>query len=88
MGSDEKLIKKIFRSEIPKDITFQELKRLLKNVGFVLQNQRGSHHSYKHAKLKYILTITAHSDKEQIKPVYIKIVKDALEDIGINGEQI
>lgn len=87
MGSNNKLINKILRKDTPHDITFDELNRLLLYLGFILQTQNGSHRNYKHEKLQYLLTIATHGNKSQVLAVYIKNVKKAFEEIGINGEE-
>jgi predicted RNA binding protein YcfA (HicA-like mRNA interferase family) len=82
MGANEKLLEKMRRIPTPNDITMNELDRLLRSEGFVIQSQNGSHLNYKHENLKYILTIVSHDKKQEVKVVYIKNTLNALDELG------
>lgn len=81
MGSTEKLWAKIRRHPLPCDITMNELDRFLRSKGFILHSRSSSHLNYKHKNLDYILTIVAHDFRDQVKPVYIKNVVIALDEL-------
>ncbi|HCT62990.1 MAG TPA: hypothetical protein DIC19_02710 [Erysipelotrichaceae bacterium] len=87
MGADEKLMIRIFGRKVPNDITFKELSRFLINIGFILQTHKGAHYNFKHPNLVYILTIDSHDERKPVNKVYINKVKEALEELGINGEE-
>jgi predicted RNA binding protein YcfA (HicA-like mRNA interferase family) len=81
MGTSDKLLFRIFGLKIPNDISMKELDRLLTRSGFILQSKVSAHYNYKHPNLKYILTIDAHDFRKEVKPIYIKKVKEALEEL-------
>ncbi|MGB7595372.1 MAG: type II toxin-antitoxin system HicA family toxin [Erysipelotrichaceae bacterium] len=58
-----------------------ELDRFLKSRGFILHSQDSAHLNYKHKDLVYILTIDAHSMKDQVKTIYIRKILSALDEL-------
>jgi predicted RNA binding protein YcfA (HicA-like mRNA interferase family) len=75
MSQFEKFKARVTQARLPKDITATELQSFMEKYGFVLSHKSGSHFSYKHISLDYIITIPMHSP---IKHSYIAIVKDAI----------
>ncbi len=68
MGKYDKLIKKLLNN--PKDICFEELKKVLNNNGYIETNTGGSHYVFRKDGFSNI-TIPR---KKPIKIVYIKHV--------------
>jgi predicted RNA binding protein YcfA (HicA-like mRNA interferase family) len=81
MGVNDKLLLKMRRHPVPNDVTMNELDRFLRSRGFVLHSQDSAHLNYKHKGLFYILTIDAHSMKEQVKAIYIRKILSALDEL-------
>lgn len=75
MSKKDKLIASIQNN--PKNVSFETLKKVLEQNGFILRSVKGSHHTFKRDKEK--ITIPYHNP---IKVVYVKL---ALE--FITGEQ-
>lgn len=87
MGKNEKLLNRIFGRKTPSDITFQELRRMLEHYDFILSTYNAAHYNFKHPNLTYIITIDSHDKSRPLNKVYIDKVKDALEELGIKGEE-
>lgn len=82
MGTLDKLIDKVISGPIPKDVTYQELDRLLLSVGFKKrEGGKGSHLVYYHDDLSRVLPIPVHGN--HVKAVYIKQAREALQDLGV-----
>lgn len=59
----------------PKNVSFEDLRQLLEDYGFVLQRSSGSHHSFKvQIKGEYILFVVPYR-----RPVKSNYVRDALQ---------
>lgn len=82
MGTLDKLIDKVMSGPVPRDITYQELERILLSVGFKKrEGGKGSHLVYYHYGLPSILTIPVHGN--HVKAIYVKMAREALQDLGV-----
>ncbi|MDI6736132.1 MAG: type II toxin-antitoxin system HicA family toxin [bacterium] len=72
MSMIEKLYQKIKNN--PKNVRFEEIERLLLNIGFEeRQAQKGSsHYIFYHKKLKNNIVIPKPHQAKHVKPIYIK----------------
>ncbi|PAF50840.1 type II toxin-antitoxin system HicA family toxin [Helicobacter sp. 13S00477-4] len=66
MSSKDKLLKNIQNN--PKNVSFEDLKKVLEQNGFILDRAKGSHHTF----YKGDITITI-PYKKPIKEVYVKM---------------
>jgi len=76
MGHYQKLFEKLKNN--PKDATFEELDKLLTQVGGFTRRAPGSgssHYTYSHPDLKDIITVVKN---KPVKPVYVKRALEAL----------
>ena len=73
MTKKEKLFKRLL--ELPKDLRFEELDKILVSVGYVLERTRGSHAIYTKSGAN-TLTIPRKS------PVKSYLIQQVLEEIG------
>lgn len=74
MSKRDKQIDKLRRN--PKNIRFQDIDTLLLGLGF-RRRQRGSHHVYSLGRYR----ITVPHRKPFIKPVYVKLLLEILEEL-------
>jgi predicted RNA binding protein YcfA (HicA-like mRNA interferase family) len=69
----------------PKNVSFEELRRLLEDFGFVLERSSGSHHSFKvQIKGEYILFVVPY--RRPVKPNYVKDALQFIEEIEAQME--
>jgi predicted RNA binding protein YcfA (HicA-like mRNA interferase family) len=66
MSRREKLLAKMRNS--PQNIRFGEVDSLLRQEGFVLFNQRGSHQSYHHSDGRVVTIVVPHSGRKTFHP--------------------
>ena len=78
MSKFEKFKSRIMQGKIPRDITCKELQSFMIQYGFELNSKSGSHYTYKHEGLDYLITIPMH---DHVKFVYIKDVRDAIQEL-------
>lgn len=83
MSKWEKLLAKILN--LSKELRFEELRKVLKSYGYIMENPRGgsSHYVFRKAGHNPI-TVPKH---EPIKVVYVKIVREIVEREENNGER-
>lgn len=74
----EKLINRIKNN--PKTVKFEELDKLLQNVGFERRQPRGGSSHYTYGIADKILTVPC--KKPYIKVIYVKMAIKLLEDLG------
>lgn len=81
MTKKDKLFEKIKNN--PKNVSFTELRQLLKDESFSLERISGSHHIFR--KGNYIFVIPMHDN--QVKSVYAKRVIELIEETRkVKGE--
>lgn len=61
----------------PRNVRFAEIEAFLKSIGYRLDRQRGSHHTFAKAGWP---SVTIPKQKPQVKKVYIDNLVDALEE--------
>ena len=76
MSVIDKLIKKIERKPISKDITLLELQTYLTHYGFKNDRVNGSHNNYVNKERGLLVTIPCHG--KEIKAIYIKLAVEAV----------
>ena len=77
MSKYEKLLERI--KALDKGLTFEELQKVLQKNGYVAYNSGSSHYTFRKSQIEKI-TLPRH---KPMKIVYIKLVKEALEQEGI-----
>ena len=84
MSKWDKLIERI--CTLPKDVRFDELRKVLESYGYVMNAPKGgsSHYTFRKAGTQPI-TIPKH---EPIKKVYIEMVKRVVESEASNDENV
>lgn len=82
MSKWEKLLARI--CTLPKDVRFDELRRVLEGCGYTMYAPRGgsSHFTFRKPGCAPV-TVPKH---EPIKRAYVEIVRDIVESEGINDE--
>ena len=78
MGRREKLLLKMCNS--PGSIRFSQVQALLRYEGFVLFNQRGSHHTYHHSDGRLLTIVRPHGRHKTCHP---DDVRKLLEVLGL-----
>ena len=75
MSQFDKLIKRI--CSLPKDVRFEELKKILVHYGYSMMETRGgsSHVSFRKNGEELIITIPRH---EPVNTTYVKLVRDII----------
>ena len=83
MPKKEKLLEKLTRSSIPKNVTIDELDALMKQCGCQKgSGGRGSAISYYHTQTGRILRFDGPHPGKELYPYQVKMVKAYLRDIG------
>ncbi len=77
MARREKLIEKMRNS--PLNVRFSEVDALLRNEGFVLFNQRGSHRTYHHLDGRLITIVVPHGRRKTCSPSDTKKLLEILD---------
>jgi predicted RNA binding protein YcfA (HicA-like mRNA interferase family) len=77
MARRDKLLDKMRRS--PHDIRFAEVETLLRQEGFVLFNQRGSHCTYHRADGRLLTIVRPHGKRKTCSPHDIRKLLEAIE---------
>ena len=75
MSKLQKILNKILSGLSDKNISFDDLRNLLLNLGFV-ERIKGSHHILTHEKIEEILNIQSKSGK--VKPYQVKQIRNIL----------
>lgn len=83
MAKFHKIWSKIKDKPYRSDIRMAELDLLLVNVGFQLRSQNGSHRCYLFPENGIVLTIPCRNDTDCLKPAYIKMVYEKIEELEI-----
>lgn len=76
MSRRDKLIAKMRNS--PGSIRFTQVNALLRYVGFVLFNKRGSHHTYHHADGRLMTIVVPHAGRKTCHPADIRRLLEVL----------
>lgn len=79
MTKKEKRLARIRQN--PKNVSFNELRQVLEDYGFVMKRSRGSHHIFDAQVDEQILTLTIPLTKPHLKAVYVKEALKAIEAI-------
>ena len=67
-----------------KPLTYKELIKILKDHGFTLKRQKGSHQIYKNDKTNVMVIVPLHGKN---KPIKIGTFKAIVKQSGINAKQ-
>lgn len=84
MGKYEKLILKILRESSDANISFNDLRELLKRLGFQ-ERTRGSHHVFRRDGVEE--KINLQSDSAKAKPYQVRQVRLILIKYKLSGEE-
>ena len=84
MGKYDKLILKILRGSSDANIRFNDLRELLKMLGFE-ERTRGSHHIFRKEGVEE--KINLQSDSAKAKPYQVRQVRSILVKYRLSGEQ-
>jgi predicted RNA binding protein YcfA (HicA-like mRNA interferase family) len=69
----------------PKNVSFDDLRTLLEDYGFVLERSSGSHHSFKvEINGEYILFVLPY--RRPVKPNYVKDAVKLIEEIEVQSQ--
>ncbi|MCA1963054.1 MAG: type II toxin-antitoxin system HicA family toxin [Prosthecobacter sp.] len=79
MSSKTKLLKKLNNIASDKNWTLADAEQLLTQHGFTMRNTGSSHRVWSHPSLASGISLAAHG--KDIKPCYIKIIREALAEI-------
>jgi|GEM_PF-5585640 len=79
MSSKSKLLAKLSNVASDKGWTLADAEMLLTLHGFTKRNTGSSHRVFTHPGLRDAVTLAAHG--KGIKPIYIKIIRQALADL-------
>lgn len=63
----DKEIQKLWDS--PKNVTFEELRKVMEREGFVVEQPKGDDYTFRHPNVPEILTVP--SKRKQVLPVYV-----------------
>jgi predicted RNA binding protein YcfA (HicA-like mRNA interferase family) len=77
MGRDEKQLAKLLSGSSDNAFTFEDLAGLLTRHGWRLDRVKGSHHTFVNAT-GYVITLPR--KRPQMKAVYVKTVRNALQN--------
>lgn len=83
MGKYEKLILTILRGSSDANISFSELRELLKRLGFQ-ERTRGSHHIFRKEGVEE--KVNLQSDRAKAKPYQVRQVRSVLIKYRLSGE--
>lgn len=84
MGKYDKLILKILRGSSDANISFNDLRELLKKLGFE-ERTRGSHHVFRKKGVEE--KINLQSDSANAKPYQVRQVRSILVKYRLSGDQ-
>lgn len=84
MGKYEKLILKILRGSADANISFSDLRELLKRLGFQ-ERTRGSHHVFRKEGVEEKINLQSGSGKA--KPYQVRQVRSILVKYQLSGEE-
>lgn len=70
MTSYRKLLEKVRNN--PKNVTFQELERLMNGAGFSCNPGKGDHYRFTHPKLNHPIIVDSRGKRKDLAPIYVK----------------
>lgn len=86
MAKKEKRLERL--RQHPKNVSFDDLKQVLEDYGFILRKVTGSHHTFKKQAEGKSWTITIPFRKPHVKSTYVKQVLAIIEEIeAAEGEK-
>lgn len=83
MAQVDKLIDKIKSKPTPRNIKWDDLVTLLKNLGYKVIKNGGSGRKFYHAEKDNMIHIHEPHPGNEVKPCYIENVRETLEEIGL-----
>jgi predicted RNA binding protein YcfA (HicA-like mRNA interferase family) len=83
MAKAEKIIERIRSKPTPNNIKWDELVNVLTHLGYRTLNQAGSRRRFHHEQLNHVICLHRPHPDNEVKPVYIRQVREALEDLGL-----
>jgi predicted RNA binding protein YcfA (HicA-like mRNA interferase family) len=83
MSKWSKLYESLLRNP-DQSVRFADLERLLEAFGFAFKRSKGSHRSYKHVNVPFVLTIQPHG-KEAV-PYQVKRLLEVVRDFDLHME--
>lgn len=88
MSQTDKLVSRLVDREQYKNLTFEELRRLLKRCGFQ-ERIGGADYIFTHPNLpRTVMLPKPHGGETRVKFPYIRRVREALQDVGcINSDE-
>jgi predicted RNA binding protein YcfA (HicA-like mRNA interferase family) len=82
MSRQEKLIQKLTAIPTPSDVKWDELKAILKHLGYEMLNNKGSRRKFVHNKTKEIISLHEPHPQPEVKVYAIKQVVEQLKMSG------
>jgi predicted RNA binding protein YcfA (HicA-like mRNA interferase family) len=82
MSRHEKLILKLKAKPTPSDVTWNELKLILKHLGYEILSNRGSRRKFVHVETKEIISLHEPHPNPEVKTYVIKQVVEQLQMSG------
>lgn len=83
MSQAEKLLQKLIAQPPPKDLTWNQLKKVMEANGFRLLKNSGSRRKFVHQETHRVIIIHEPHPQPTLKPYAIKRVVETLEEMGI-----
>jgi predicted RNA binding protein YcfA (HicA-like mRNA interferase family) len=85
MSKRKKRLEKLRRN--PKNVSFEELRRVLEDYGFELHRVRGSHHVYQQTILDKKVVFIVPYQRGKLPPVYVEDALDLIDSYFKDQEQ-
>jgi predicted RNA binding protein YcfA (HicA-like mRNA interferase family) len=82
MAKAEKVIERIQAKPTPNNIKWDELVLALKHLGYRVLNNDGSRRRFHHEQADHLICLHRPHPGNEVNPVYIRQVRQALEDMG------
>ncbi len=83
MPQADKIIEKIKSKPTPSNIKWGELVSVLSHLGYQVITKSGSRRRFYNAEKANIISLHKPHPGNEVKPCYIKEVRDTLEEIGL-----
>jgi hypothetical protein len=65
----------------PKNVSFEELRQVIEDYGFILKRSSGSHHVFDMTVEDQIWTLVIPYNRPHVKPTYVKRAIDSIDEL-------
>jgi predicted RNA binding protein YcfA (HicA-like mRNA interferase family) len=80
MSKRKKRLEKICQN--PKNVSFEELRKVLEDYGFELDRIRGSHHTFRLERENSVINFVVPYARLPLKPIYIKRAVEIIDELN------